>query len=83
MTIKTISTYEWTDLSLDSGTTYGIQSINGNSFKISTASTPSSNDDGLTICGSTIVKIKAGDNVMVLPEFSSSLPLKLDVQELS
>lgn len=82
MTIKTISTYEWTDLGVDSGTKVAIQSVNGMSFKLSTQENPSSNDDGITIIGSTIVGIKAGDYLKVLPEFASTLPLQISVQEI-
>lgn len=82
MTIKTISTYEWTDLELDSGSKYALQNVNGNSFRLSTETTPSSDDDCLTICGSTIVALKAGDKVNVKPVFSSDLPLNISVQAL-
>ena len=77
--IKTINSYEWTDLEIESGTKVAIQSVDGKSFKLSTQSTPSSNDDGLCITGCTIVGIKAGDSLKALPE---SLPLQLSIQEV-
>jgi len=79
MTIKVINSYEWTDLEIESGTKVAIQSVDGKSFKLSTQSTPSSNDDGLYITGCTIVGIKAGDSLKALPE---SLPLQLSIQEV-
>ena len=82
MTIKKITTNEWTDLGLDSGSKYALQSIDSAPFRLSTESTPESDDDCLTINGCTIVALKAGDKVNVKPVFPANLPLNISVQAL-
>lgn len=79
MSIKTISTNEWTSLGIDSGTKVVLQSVNGVPFRLSTESTPSSDDDCMIV---KFIGMKAADNMMVKPNFASDLPLQISVQEV-
>lgn len=80
MTIKTITTNEWTDLGIDSGTKVVIQSVNCIPFRLSTESTPSSDDDCMLV---KFIGMKATDSLMVKPALASDLPLLISVQEVS
>ena len=82
MAIQTITYGQWTDLDVESGSTYAVQSVIGtNSFRFSTESNPSSSLDGISISGMTVLKFKAGDNNKVYAE--SNEDMDLSIQEVS
>ena len=75
----TIESSEWTSLNLDSDTTYAIQCqepFNG-CWSISTSGSPESRKDGITVFGSTTLKLKATGNEKVLVVSKADLPMTL------
>lgn len=79
----TLENSEWTALTgLDEGSTYAIQCkepFNG-VWTLSVSGEPESRKDGITVCGSTVLKFKYAGTEKILASSKADLPMTLSVE---